>query len=274
MSAIIHPVSELFEVASCTHPGAVREANEDSCATFVADDCAGIVVADGVSSFNGGDTASRMAVEVTLEAFLGADKSLRLGKRLHRAVQRANVAVHDRALGDPVLCSMATTLTAVVLAGDELFAAHVGDCRLYLHREDRLQQLTRDHTVAAERMRLGVLSKARAREHKDRSTLTRGLGRELIARVDQLSARVAARDVLMICSDGIHGLLDDTEIARLCLGSNAETVCQDLVDAANRRGAPDNVTAAVARVTAALPSRPARSGIFGALARIVGRQNG
>jgi serine/threonine protein phosphatase PrpC len=271
MSAAISPLGELFEIASRTHPGRVRETNEDHAATFVAEDCAGLVVADGVSSFNGGDTASRLAVEVTLEAFLGEEKSLPPAKRLYRAVQRANIAVHDLALVVPELRSMATTLTAVVLAQGELCAIHVGDCRLYLLRAGRLLQLTKDHTVSAERMRLGILSKARAREHPARSTLTRSLGRELIARVDQFSAPLAAKDVLMVCSDGVHGVLDEAQILDLCRAPSAELICQALLDAAHERGSPDNVTAAAARVCGALPSAPARRGLLGVLNRRIRR---
>jgi serine/threonine protein phosphatase PrpC len=262
MSAALGPLSQLFDIASRTDPGTVREVNEDHCATFYAEDCAGLIVADGVSSFNGGDTASRLAVETTQAAFLSQEESLPLAKRLSRAVQRANIAVHDLALTVPELRSMATTLTAVLLGPGELYAAHIGDCRLYLLRAGRFQQLSRDHTVAAERTRMGLLSKARARNHPGRSTLTRSLGRDLVARIDQFTAPVAPDDVLMICSDGIHGVLDDEELLHLCLAPTAEVACEQLIRVANDRGAPDNVTAAVARVSRAMAERPTRRGFF------------
>jgi PPM family protein phosphatase len=267
MSATSKPIGELYEIASCTHAGAVREVNEDYCATFTTDDCAGLVVADGVSSFNGGDTASRVAVEVTVATFLAGDAAQSLAKRLYRAVQRANIAVHDQALDVPELRSMATTLTAVVLSQGELVAAHIGDCRLYLSRGERFRQLTRDHTVSAERSRLGVLSKARAKNHPGRSTLTRCLGRDLMARVDQIQLRLFGRDVLVVCSDGIHAVLDDPDIAQLSRAVSASQACQDLVDAANHRGSPDNVTAAVVRISDALPVPRRATGPFGALWR-------
>ena len=255
------------ELASRTHPGQVRELNEDSCATFAAADCEGLVVADGVSSFHGGDTASRVAVEVTIAAFLAEPSSLGVAKRLHRAVQRANIRVHDQALDEPELRSMATTLTALVLRGDQFYAVHVGDCRLYSLRAGQLRQLTRDHTVSAERMRLGILSKARAKNHPDRSTLTRCLGRELMCRVDRLSGSVGAGDVLLVCSDGIHGVLDDGEIAQLLRAASAVLACQRLIDAANERGASDNVTAAVVRVSDGLRVREQEPGLLAALWR-------
>jgi len=257
-----------FEVAALSHTGMVREANEDCCATFVNDIGVGLVVADGVSSRHGADEASRLAVQVTLQALLAQDDSVRLDKRLHRAVQQANIAIHNRALIVPELRGMATTLTAVVLATDKLYGAHVGDCRLYLLREGRLLQLTRDHTLAAERTRLGLLSKARARNHPERSTLTRSVGRELIARVDQFAAPIYAGDVLVLCSDGLYNVLDDAEIAKLTSAAAfAEAACQSLIDAANERGSPDNVTAAVARVTAGPLPEAVAGGLFNTLLR-------
>jgi protein phosphatase len=267
MSTAPKPIGELYEMASRTHSGAVREVNEDYCATFTTADCAGLVVADGVSSFHGGDTASRVAVEVTIAEFLAGDVALRPAKRLYRAVQRANIAVHDQALDVPELRSMATTLTALVLSQSELVAAHIGDCRLYLARGAEFRQLTRDHTVTAERSRLGILSKARAKHHPGRSTLTRCLGRDLMARVDQFRLTLLARDVLVVCSDGIHGVLDDPDIAQLSRSASAEQACQDLVDAANQRGAPDNVTAGVVRISEALSAARGSVGTLGALWR-------
>ena len=266
MSAVAGGSCELFEIASRTHPGRVREANEDHCATFFNEDYAGLVVADGVSSFDGGETASRLAVETTVAAVLGAEKSLPPAKRLYRAVQRANIAVHDLARVVPELRSMATTLTAMLLAPGELCAAHVGDCRLYRLRAGHLVQLTKDHTVSAERSRLGLLSKARARNHPGRSTLTRSIGRELIARVDQFTALIEADDLLLICSDGVHGVLDDRELSSLCLAPSAALVCEALLEAAHERGSPDNVTAAVARVSDLAPP-PNRAGLLSALSR-------
>jgi len=241
------PNSRPFEIASRTDPGLVREANEDHCATFCDGPCVGLVVADGVSGLEGGDTASRLAVQVTRDSFL------------------------DLAMVVPELRGMATTLTAVVLVHDELCAVHIGDCRLYLYRDGRLVQLSKDHTVAAERARLGLLSKTRARAHPGRSVLTRGLGRELIARVDQISRRILERDLFVLCSDGIHGLLDDHEIAHLCACGSAETLCAALIQSANERGSPDNVTAAVARVTSTPTPASSGRGLLGILPRILGR---
>ena len=249
----------------------MRELNEDCCVTFCLEDSAGLLVADGVSGENGGDTASRTAVEVALQALRSEEDSLRPERRVKEAVQRANIAVYDLALAKPELRGMSTTLTAVLLEKNELDAAHVGDCRLYLLRGGRLLQLSRDHTVSATRVCLRLLSRERARNHPGRAQLTRGLGRGLIANIDQIRLRIIEQDLLLVCSDGIHGLLDDDEIAGLCLGASADEACQALIESANRRGSPDNVSAAAARVIGAPPADQEDRGLFDLLGWARGR---
>jgi protein phosphatase len=167
-------------------------------------------------------------------------------------VQRANIEVYELSLTVPELRGMATTLTAVTLDRGELSVAHVGDSRLYLMREGKLTQLTKDHTVAAEQVRLGVLSEARARKHPGRSVLTRSLGRELIVSLDRISLAARQGDSLLLCSDGLYNVLDDREIAALLSEAGpAREACKALIDAANARGTYDNVTAAVARMRGA-----------------------
>ena len=257
----------VFELGSRTHPGCVRELNEDSCAAFIRASGAALLVADGVSGERGGDTASSMAVSITERELAAEDPSLAPRKALHRAVQRANIEIHDLALAVPELRGMTTTLTAVVLAHGEMFAAHVGDCRLYLFRDGHLLQLTRDHTVSAERARLGLLRKRKLRDHPGRSTLTRSLGRDLIARVDQLRRRTAPRDLILVCSDGIHGVLDDEQIAHCCSAAGAAEICQALLETAYHRGAPDNMTAAAARIAATQSTAPEGSALIHAVKR-------
>jgi protein phosphatase len=137
--------------------------------------------------------------------------------------------------------------------------AHVGDSRLYLVRGGTIAQLTKDHTAAAEQVRLGLLSERRARHHPGRSLLTRSLGRELIVGLDRLSLGAAQGDVLVLCSDGLYNVLGDDHIEVLVRGAAADAACRALVDAANLRGTYDNVTAAVLRVTGSVPAAPRRS---------------
>lgn len=249
-----------LDVAALSDTGTERGHNEDACAVFQESaTCTVLAVADGVSSGEGGEVASQLAVEALLQAYRDEPPAQGAGQRLYKAVQHANIEVYDRAVVVPELRGMSTTLTAAAVEDGELTAIHVGDSRLYLLRDGIITQLTKDHTVAAERARLGLISEERARAHPDRSVLTRSVGRELIVNRDRISRPLAQGDVLVLCSDGLYNVLLDTEIERIAAGLDAAGACRALVDAANARGTPDNVTAAVLRMLGPTPSRPPAS---------------
>jgi protein phosphatase len=244
------PGAPLLDVAAVSDTGTERDGNEDACGVHVdAPDCAIAAVADGVSSSPAGEVASATAIEVLLRAFCDEPPTAAAGQRLYRATQQANIEVYDRALAVPELRGMATTLTAIAVQRGELTAVHVGDSRLYLVRRGAIAQLTKDHTAAAEKVRYHLLSRERARGHPDRSVLTRSLGRELIVSRDRISQRLESGDLLVLCTDGLYNVLEDEEIARLAGGLDAPEGARALVAAANARGTPDNVTAAVLRMS-------------------------
>ena len=260
-----------FEIASASDVGTERRENEDHCAYLTESPTVGVVViADGVSGLAGGGTASRRAVESTVRAYRALDH-LRPARRLHRAVQQANIDVYDLAVVVPELRGMATTLTAVVIDRGALVAAHVGDCRIYLARGGRMRQITRDHTVVAEKIRLGLLSEERARESPDRSVLTRSVGRDLIAAIDRIATTVLQDDRLILCSDGLHNVLGPLEMEAIVRDKDAASACRALIDAANARGTPDNLTAAVVRMIGATPHHRPGGGLRARLRRLVGR---
>ena len=274
MNAEAETLFEL-EVATLTDVGTEREHNEDHCGQLLESAACGLlVVADGVSSAEAGETASQTAVAATLRTFGEQPAGMATSKRLYRAVQQANIEVYDLATVVPELRGMTTTLTAVVVDRGELTAAHVGDSRLYLLRDGRLTQLTKDHTVAGEKARLGLMSKARARQHPDRSVLTRSLGRELIVPIDRFSNRLFRGDSLLVCSDGLYNVLDEEQMVPLLSEGNAGAACRRLIDTANGRGTLDNVSAAVLRVLAG-PERPeASTSLGGRLRSLFTRRGG
>jgi protein phosphatase len=263
-------MSRTLDLAVLSHPGTARTDNEDHGAAIADDTVPGlVVVADGVSSYEAGEVASRTAVETIVRAYGEQPAQVAIAKRLARAVQQANIDVHDLALVVPELRGMATTLTAVAIEGARLHAAHVGDCRLYLARGDRLTQLSKDHTVAAERVRLHLMGEERGRRHPDRSVLTRSLGRELIVAFDRITTPLATDDVVLVCSDGLYNVLDESELRSLLAGRAAVEACAALVEAANARGTSDNLTAAVIRVLS-VPETPPPTGIGDRLRRRFG----
>jgi serine/threonine protein phosphatase PrpC len=261
------------DAAALTDVGTERDHNEDACGTLVEGRAAVVVVADGVSSAEGGEVASQMAVEVVLRAFREEPSDRPSGARLYRAVQQANIEIYDRAIAVPELHGMATTLTALSVDQGQLTAVHVGDSRLYLVRAGQTLQLTKDHSLAAERVRMGVLAAERARTHPDRSVLTRSVGRELIVNRDRLSQQLLQGDVLVACSYGLHNVLADEELGELASGApDAASACRSLIDHANRRGTGDNLTAAVLRVVRAPPGAAAPAGLAARLRRVFSRQ--
>jgi protein phosphatase len=264
-----------FDVGAVSDVGTEREHNEDHCGFAVASaTSAVVVVADGVSSYEAGETASSKAVEVTLREYADQPASLPPAKRLARAVQQANIEVYDLAIVVPELRGMATTLTALALDRGELSVAHVGDSRLYLMRDGGITQLTKDHTVAAERRRVPLLGGRRAPDHADHHTLTRSLGRELIVAIDRISTRVLQGDLLLLCSDGLYNVIDEREMLEHATAAPlAADGCRALVDAANRRGTVDNLTAAVVRVVGPADGAPARPATLrDRLKRLIGQR--
>jgi protein phosphatase len=255
--------------ATLSDAGTERPANEDSSGLHVESPIHVLAaVADGVSGEDGAAIASTTAIEVTLRAYRESPAGWGPAKRIYRAVQQANIEIHDRALVVTELRRMATTLTAVVVDGPTVHAAHIGDTRLYSIRGSEILQRTKDHTLAGRRQRMR-LSK-REKGHPDESTLTRCLGRELIAAVDRISFAVVRGDVLVVCSDGLYRVLEDEEIRDLAQQGTAEDACQALIDAANERGTPDNVTVTVLQVVEE-PGAPPPGVLQGFFGRILGR---
>jgi protein phosphatase len=251
----------ILDVAVVSDVGARRPDNQDSGRHERFGELGVLaVVADGVSGQDGGSTASQLAVESVFRSYNEPPGRLSLERRLARAAQRANIDVYDLSVTVEELRGMSTTLTAVAIEGRQLAAAHVGDSRLYLLREARLVQLTKDHTVTAEKVRLGLLRESKAANHPDRSTLTRSLGRDLIAGLDRFTRRISQGDTFVLCTDGLYNALDESEIARIVCGRDASSSCRELVDAANHAGAEDNVTVSVVRVVGAPESDPRAGG--------------
>jgi protein phosphatase len=272
MTGIQAPAPEVtLELDALSDTGTERDHNEDAAGMVVeGPGRAVLAVADGVSGQEGGEVASQMAIEVLLRAFEEERERLGAGHRLYRAVQQANIEIYDRAIAVPELRGMATTLTALVVDGGEATVVHVGDSRLYLVRAGAITQLTKDHTLAAEKARYGLLSKEKARTHADRCALTRSVGHELIVSRDRATHRVVDGDVLLLCSDGLYNVLADEELEEAIRGRDPRAACRALVDRANARGTPDNLTAAVLRVTGTA-APPARAGLAERVRRLIGR---
>ncbi len=250
----------MFDLAMLSDVGARRANNEDACGHWA--ETPGeivIAIADGVGGSAGGEVASRLAVDVTLAAYRASPPGLGTARRLARAAQEANLAIYNQAFATPGVGRMATTMTAAAVTGGVVSVVHAGDCRLYLLRHGGVRQLTRDHNLAGERARMRLLSAEAARQHRDRAVLTRSLGRELIASLDRVTLPLVPGDQLLLCSDGLYTALEDRELGALCRGRDALAACRRLIEAADRRGTTDNLTAVVLTV---FDDAPAASGVW------------
>jgi protein phosphatase len=240
-----------IETASLTDVGRRRASNQDAFGGLLAPSGARLlVVADGMGGHAGGETASRLAVE-TVEEFVGGSAGDPTWL-LRTALEAANRRVLEQARSDPSLTGMGTTGVALLFQpGGSAWVAHVGDSRAYRLRDGRLEQLTPDHSLVAEFERRGLITAEEARVHPRRNEVLRCIGVDSEVDVDVAPVEVRSGDQYLLCSDGLCGVLTDEEIAAELLRAAPEAAARRLVDAANERGGPDNITVQIARIPAA-----------------------
>jgi PPM family protein phosphatase len=245
-------------VQGATDVGRVRARNEDHLGVWVPEPAAErerrgvlVVVADGMGGSAAGDVASRIAVDTFIRTWRGCPGATAVDE-MALALETANRAVHAESLNRPEQTGMGTTCTALLVRGREAFVAHVGDSRAYLVRGASVQRLTRDHSLVAELVREGHLTEEQARSDPRRNVVTRSVG--VAPRVTIDAERVvddlAAGDTLVVCSDGLHGLVTDEEIGEAAGGRDLSAACDRLIALANERGGYDNITLAIVRVNA------------------------
>jgi protein phosphatase len=234
----------VIELASASDVGRVRADNQDR--ELLAPPL--IAVADGMGGHLGGGTAAGLAVDALRAAGAAATSD---PTALLEALRQANRAIARAATDDPDLTGMGTTATAAVLEGGILYLVHVGDSRAYLVRDGRIIQVTEDHSVVAEMVRRGTLSADAAENHPARHVITRALGVNADIEIDALRVDLEPADVVLLCTDGLSGPVDDDGILEVIEGSaTLEAAATGLVGRANAAGGPDNVTVVLARVDA------------------------
>jgi PPM family protein phosphatase len=254
------PLSYSWAVLS--DPGLRRTSNEDC--HSVRPDVGLYMVADGMGGHVAGEVASRIAVEA-IEAFTeetaGADKnrtwpfpfepSISLeANRLKAAFRLANRRIAGAISESQDLRGMATTASALLIGPLNACVAHVGDSRVYVLREGALQQITHDHSWVEEQVRAGTMSATAARQHPWRNVVTRALSGGEDPEVDVTELRLEPGERVLLCSDGLFGVVTDQQIANILSDQSAPLadICKRLIDAANEAGGPDNITALVLQV--------------------------
>jgi PPM family protein phosphatase len=234
-----------LQAAAATDIGKARARNEDSHMMSVERGL--FAVADGMGGHVAGDIASRTAIEALIAALPESPISTEL---MIAAVSAANTSVWQAAAEDSAKYGMGTTLTALAFDAkqSQCVIGHVGDSRAYRLRNQRLEQLTHDHTAAQQLIDRGQLNKEDGRGHPLSSMLYRSLGTRPVVDVDVASAEVERGDLYLICSDGLTGMVGDDVLIQLLQSQNdLEAICRDLVAAANANGGTDNITAVLIR---------------------------
>jgi protein phosphatase len=238
------------EIYSQTDLGCQRENNEDSYGSWQPSPGAEsaqkgvlLVVADGMGGYEGGQEASRLAVETVKETYSGslAEDPQTL---LFKGLREAHARIVKYAAAHPGLRGMGTTCTAVAVVGKNLYFAHVGDSRLYRVRDGEISRLTRDHSYVGRLVESGAISPEEAETHVQRHILTAalGAGEEVYPDVPEQPLTVEENDVLLLCTDGLWGLINDGEIATTVSRNSPAEAVRQLVQLARERGGPDNIT--------------------------------
>lgn len=233
-----------------TDIGRVRSTNQD--AFHCSPDEGLFIVADGMGGHAGGEVASQLCIS-EVQKFLKEgfseikDKLIkhpdsRILGLLSRGVNHASTRIYEKALEQPFLKGMGTTATVAKIIDDYCYYAHVGDSRLYLLRSGFIYQLTHDHSYVSEQVRAGVLTEEEAESHPQRNVITRSVGYQEEEDVDVSSIQLLEGDHLILCSDGLHGKVDDREFVRALENDSNGKTCEDLIALANERGGEDNIT--------------------------------
>jgi len=246
-----------IDFAQLSDCGCVRDHNEDYIGSVVpaTQEQARahgwlFALADGVGGHEQGEVAAQAAVEKLVSGFRAASKHEPHTGLLPRLIQEANTQVYEAGrAAAPGGVAMATTIVACALRFDRVVVAHVGDSRCYLVRRGHAKPLTRDHTVASEQLRMGVLSAGDRASARTRHLLSRSLGNDLFVAVDSSEHLLLTGDVLLLCSDGLHGPVTAAEMGNVVGGrSDLQAAAQELVAMANQRDGSDNISLQLIRV--------------------------
>jgi serine/threonine protein phosphatase PrpC len=245
-----------IEVSVQSDIGCLRQNNEDSVGYWEPEDDQQFlrkgrlaVVADGMGGYEGGQEASRLAVETLVEVYrdFGGDDPQ---AALVEALRAAHEQIREYSFAHPGLRGMGTTCTAAAIVQDSLYYVHVGDTRLYLIRDGQIRRVTRDHSYVGRLVESGMISPEEAENHPQRNILTAALGTnpDLIMDSPGRPEPLRPEDVLLICSDGLWGQVRDSEILDAVENKSAEQTGRKLIELARERGGPDNITVEVLRL--------------------------
>lgn len=242
----------MMDFAAITDKGKSRKDNED----FFTASRNLFIVADGMGGHKAGDVASKLAVQTIAKLYRSVKPEADRQKVIERLFKEANMAVMERASRISSEQGMGTTLTLMLIHTDKAYFGHIGDSRAYLFRNNKLNQLTSDHSLVADMVQDGRITEEEARAHPYRNVITKALGSEEKIKPDIFSIDVNPGDRILICSDGLTSMVDDSNIQTTLQGSeNLKAICSALVKKANDNGGSDNITAIIVNFDGVKPKK-------------------
>ncbi len=219
-----------------------------------------LIIADGAGGPGVGDVASQMAIAAVVQTF-NDSVEMDVKVRLTECITEANRRIHEAANADPAMKGMSSTVTCAVVWPEKLFVANIGNGRAYLLHQGAFKQITKDHSVAAEKVRNGQLTAEQARVSPERAILTRSLGPQPEVPMDFFTHDLGLDDVVVVCTDGLHGVVTDDAIQPIAeIPEDPYLLCQELVNGANAMDGPDNVTVLLAQLVPGRASNGASGG--------------
>lgn len=240
-------------MAGLTDPGRLRDGNEDTIA--IRPELGLAVLADGMGGHQAGEIASGMAVELITHHFqralaqAGGAAAPSAADAIGEAIKLANSAIYDAAHSRPDYLGMGSTIVVTIFDRNRIWVGHVGDSRLYRFRGARLEQLTQDHSVVQELVNRGLFTLEEARQTVAKNLVTRALGVDPVITPDIGDDAALSGDIYLLCSDGLSEVVADPEIATLLAdaGRDLDATARRLINLANERGGPDNISVILAR---------------------------
>lgn len=238
-----------------TDRGLVRVNNEDE--LYLDEKLGLLVAADGMGGHASGEVASKLAVNVIRDYFQGSQKLIgrsnpaysEATNKLNCAIRLANQAVYEVAQSSPVLKGMGTTIVAVLLTGNKLSIAHIGDSRAYLIRAGNIDQLTDDHSMVNEQVRHDIITKEEADKSEMKNILTKALGISAKMEADLDELTMFDNDILFLCTDGLSNMVTDEAVLKIISqAGDFSAACDSLINVANKNGGKDNITVVIGHI--------------------------
>ena len=237
-----------MRIYSATDVGQKRKMNQDY--VFASEAPVGnlpnlFVVADGMGGHNAGDYASSHAVKILVNE-IREDTDYNPVKVIRHAIETANTEIINKAQSEEGLYGMGTTMVVATIVGNYAYVANVGDSRLYVVQK-QIHQITRDHSLVQEMVRMGEISEEEARFHPDKNIITRALGAERTVDVDFFDLQLEPGETILMCSDGLSNMVEDAEIEQIIKsGKELPKTAMDLIAKANQNGGKDNIAVVLA----------------------------